>query len=128
MSTTPAIDLSQIKPQQNVQIKILSSQMVNAIKERYTGVNLHDLRHDPSFILDMCNIIEVVFKKAKTMKVNKKDVIFEALKVLIPILTNEDKTTIDNIIEFLHSSKAIQDAKKTILKKVTKLFFSTGKK
>jgi len=101
--------LKLIQPKHRLKNSQTTSQLVAFIVEQLKDIqDLAKQKIEPEFIKYVCNLVENVFVDAKKNKVNKKEIVFQIIQKVIPILTEDDKKIIDGIIEFLHSNKQIK--------------------
>jgi len=108
-----------VKPSQNLDFEqrkaCIKAQLIEILKEKYKYHDLNVLRLDIGFLKHVCNILETGIKKtnSKKYKLDKKQIVLEALEVMIPTLTSpEMKAIISKNIESLHDEgliKAVSD-------------------
>lgn len=67
---------------------------------------LSDMRNNPELIKYVCNLVENLIKKK--YKPDKKDIVLNILKRVVPNFNDNDVKHICEIIEFLHSNKQIK--------------------
>jgi hypothetical protein len=89
--------------------------------------NWTEKKYNIDFLLWVAILIENVFKDAKKLKVDKKDILLKLFEKIFGILTDADKRTITANLENLHTNKQIIKISKNWFKrKLNKTVF--GKK
>lgn len=68
--------------------------------------NINKYKIDNEFIKLICNLIEYYVKKK--YNINKKDLFFEIHSRIFPLITEEEKLTINKIIEFIFDNGHIK--------------------
>jgi hypothetical protein len=93
----------------NVLKEVRFNEVKIAIVDRLHQLKLLDKKHllDPDFISYVMNIIEHLVNKKD--KINKKDLIFSVLRDIFNA-TDEEIASIEKIMDFLLSNKAIKKA------------------
>ncbi len=94
-----------MKPKYQLKVKIKVSKIVNDLKEELKDLpvaELAEMKVNPELIRYVCNIVEGQIKKK--YKCNKKDIVTSILLKLNPALTEADKKTINDVVEYLHSN------------------------
>jgi hypothetical protein len=90
------------------------------VKQKFDGVDLQNHVNDPNFILFLCNALEAAFaNKAKSQKINKRDVLMQTLTALSLTV---DFDSVTRIVEYLHSSGAIQKIEEEVIDVSTSFF------
>jgi len=98
------------------------------IMNELRGINLEQHKFNPDIILYICNVVENWFHKLKKTindeKINKKEIVLNTLKKLLPSINSQDELSIIQIIEHLHSSGNIKivSLKKWIKAKAYEMF------
>lgn len=105
------LDLVCITPSLGVEIK--KGEIKKKIIERLNELGLCDQKYKLStdVILLICNLLEHL---VKDKKINKKDLLLEIFQQVYNIQAN-DRSVIENQVEFLHSNKAIKKLSKFYL-------------
>lgn len=106
--------LELVKPKFNLVGAQTTAQLVDYIVKKLQGIdNLATMKTDPEIIKYICNLVENVFYDNKALKLDKKQIVFQILRKVIPILTDDDVLSIGKTIEFLHSNKLIKKISKS---------------
>jgi hypothetical protein len=105
------LDLVSITPSLGVEIK--KNEIKKKIIERLNELGLCDQKFKIStdVILLICNLLEHL---VKDKKINKKDLLLEIFQQVYNIQAN-DRSVIEQQVEFLHSNKAIKKLSKFYL-------------
>ena len=127
-ATVPTIQQN-LQPGNSILNLKLVSNIVTKIQSEFKDIgSLIDQKFNIDFIKLVCDEVEKVFIDAKTMKVNKKDVVFQILTKLFGALPPADQKVIDGIIEAIHSAGLIvQNIEKKVpfIKKLVKQIIGT---
>lgn len=94
----------------------IKADLVDIIKDSYKHQDLNALRLDTAFLKEVCNILEAGIEKSnsKKYKIDKKQIVLDALEILIPTLTSpEMKAIISKNIESLHDEGLITGVTQT---------------
>ena len=89
----------------------VESILINTIVEEIQKLfpNLSVVKNNVYLILEICNSIEDAYKKQKKgKKVNKLEIFFKIYSSLFGNISNEDKQTLTNNIDYLHRNGDIK--------------------
>ena len=98
--------MSKVKPKLTAKIAVVTAKIINLVIEAYRGVNMSEMKGSTDFVLHLCNIVEYKFHKVD--KVDKKKIVLDIFKRLIPSVTESELETINQTIEHLHSTGQIK--------------------
>jgi hypothetical protein len=108
----------------------VESILINTIVEKIQMLfpnNLSIVKGNTYLILEICNAIEDSYKKQKKgKKVNKLDIFFKIYSGLFGNISNEDKQTLTNNIDYLHRNGDIKatSLSKKIVRFIKKKFLA----
>jgi hypothetical protein len=107
-----------LKPKNNLEFEqeklCCKADILAVIQIEYKGMNLEALKLDSEFLKHVCCLVEtrVKNKKYSKYKIDKKALVMDALKILIPSLNSPEMIQIiEQNIENLHDQKLIKALK-----------------
>jgi exopolyphosphatase/pppGpp-phosphohydrolase len=98
-----------VKPKNELAKRIKICKIVAKIIEELSKLpqeDLKDMKNNPELIKYVCNLVENLI--SKKYKPNKKEIVLDILKRVIPGFSTNDEKLISDIIEFLHQNKDIK--------------------
>ena len=100
---------SLIKPKNYLKTLILIRDISMLLRDKLKDIDLEKNILNPDIILYICNILENSYNKKNVAdkKINKKQVVIDIIKNLIPNVSPDVLLQIDTLIEHLHSSGSI---------------------
>ena len=92
-----------VKPKNELAKRIKICKIVAKIIEELPKLpenDLKEMKNNPELIKYVCNLVENLI--SKKYKPNKKEIVLDILKRVIPAFSQNDEKLISDIIEFLH--------------------------
>jgi len=98
-----------VKPKRELAKRVKTAKIVNKIVkllEDLTSNEINEMRNNPELIKYICNLVENLIKKK--YKPEKKKIVLDIMKRIIPNFTANDEKNVSDIIEFLHGNGDIK--------------------
>jgi hypothetical protein len=98
-----------VKPKRELAKRVKIAKIVNKIVKLLEDIpsnEINEMRNHPDLIKYICNLVENLNKKK--YKPDKKKIVFDIMRRVIPNFSANDEKIVSDIIEFLHGNGDIK--------------------